>query len=108
MGQELHRTQILLKQAQHAALMELARRERRSLSDLVRAIVQQELERRASIAGETRRRRLAALERIVLHRDEILERREGRPLEVDVAALIDETREERDDELLGRVLQRRR
>jgi len=99
MGQELHRTQILLKQAQHAALTELAKRERRSLSALVRAIVQEELERRASIAEETRRRRLAALERIAAHRSAILERREGRPLDVDVAALIDETREERDDEL---------
>ena len=108
MERQLHRTQILLKPGQHAALTEIARQERRSLSDLVRRIVQQELERRTGAAEEARRRRLAALEGIARHQAAILDRRGGRPLDMDVASIIGEMREERDDEILGRVLRHRR
>jgi hypothetical protein len=36
-------------------------------------------------------------------REEILARRGGQPLEVDVASLIDEMRSERDGEIFGRI-----
>jgi predicted CopG family antitoxin len=42
----MYRTQILLKQEQHKALAEIARREKRSLSDVVRQMLQKQLEER--------------------------------------------------------------
>lgn len=42
----MYRTQILLEPEQHKALAEIARREQRSLSDLVREMLQQQLEER--------------------------------------------------------------
>jgi metal-responsive CopG/Arc/MetJ family transcriptional regulator len=40
----MHRTQILLEQEQHNALTAIAQRENRSLSDLVRDMLQKQLE----------------------------------------------------------------
>jgi predicted DNA-binding protein len=42
----MQRTQILLEPEQHKALVEIARREKRSLSDLVREMVEKQLEER--------------------------------------------------------------
>jgi hypothetical protein len=42
----MHRTQILLDPEQHKALKEIARRERRSLSDVVRTMLQKQIEER--------------------------------------------------------------
>lgn len=40
----MYRAQILLEPEQHAALVEIARRERRSLSDVVRQMLQEQLD----------------------------------------------------------------
>ena len=106
MPQPLHRTQILLESAQHAALTRMARDQGRSLSDLVREIVRRELEHRASAEAAELERRLEGLEGIRQHRGEVLARLGGRPLDLDVAALIRDLREERD--VLGRALGDRR
>jgi len=42
----MYRTQILLEPEQHKALVEIAQREKRSLSDLVREMLQTQLEER--------------------------------------------------------------
>jgi predicted DNA-binding protein len=42
----MHRAQILLEQEQHKALTAIARRENRSLSDVVREMLQKQLEER--------------------------------------------------------------
>ena len=42
----MQRTQILLEPEQHKALAEIARREKRSLSDLVREMLEKQLEER--------------------------------------------------------------
>ena len=42
----MYRTQILLDPELHKALVEIARREKRSLSDVVRAMLQKQLEAR--------------------------------------------------------------
>lgn len=42
----MHRTQIMLEPEQHRALTEIAQKERRSLSDLIREMLQAELEKR--------------------------------------------------------------
>jgi len=57
-------------------------------------------ERRASERVESR---LRALDELDKNRDEILARRGGKPIEFDPAALIDESREDRDDELLSQL-----
>jgi hypothetical protein len=46
----MHRTQILLEPAQHAELTEIADRERRSLSDLVREMLRLQLEARRKLS----------------------------------------------------------
>ena len=45
----MYRTQILLKHEQHKALAEIARREKRSLSDVVREMLQKQLEERKQL-----------------------------------------------------------
>lgn len=103
MAEPLHRTQILLREDQHRALARRAERENISMSELIRSLIDDELRRRASARSERIRRRKAALAGIRKHHDEILASREGRPIEIDPAEWLREIREERDDELLGRL-----
>lgn len=46
----MHRTQILLEPEQHKALTEIARREKRSLSDVVREMLDKQLAEHKKIA----------------------------------------------------------
>lgn len=108
MAERLHRTQILLDPKQHQALARLARNEGRSISDLVREIVQQALAQREQQAQATLQRQLAALQRIREHRNAILARRGGRPLELDAASLIHQVREEQDERNLADLHDHRR
>jgi predicted DNA-binding ribbon-helix-helix protein len=45
----MYRTQILLEPEQHKILTEIARREKRSLSDVIREMVDQQIARRKQI-----------------------------------------------------------
>ena len=99
MTTRMHRTQILLEPEQHQALTEIARREQRSLSDVVREMLQAQLKQRRQDATAVRKQRLEALEQIKSHRQAILDRRGGRPLETDAVELINQIRDERDGEL---------
>jgi len=45
----MYRTQILLEPEQHKALVEIARREKRSLSDVVRQMLDEQLEERKQL-----------------------------------------------------------
>jgi hypothetical protein len=91
MGEQKHRTQILLEPEQRKVLSEIAQQQDRSLSDLMRAIVSQYLEERA---GEAERRRaVQALERLTALRRKI-EQQSGR-YQGDIVA---ETRAERERE----------
>lgn len=101
MGERMYRARILLEPAQQRALAELARREGRSVSDLVREMIQRQLDQRRHEEDAIRRRRLAAVEQIRRHCQAILERRGGAPLDVDVVEMIDRLREERDGQILG-------
>lgn len=99
MTARLQRTQILLEPDQHRVLSELASAEGRSLSDLVRELLAEQLAQRAQDRAALRRRHLAGLEEIRGHREAIRQRRgtaEGLP---DPVSLIDHLREERDAEL---------
>ncbi len=97
MSERKYRAQILLDPEQHRALVEIARREGRSLSDLVREMLWRQLERRGQALSPEVRRRLDALERIRQHRAELLRRRGGKPLQIDVVEMIRQMRGERDE-----------
>ncbi len=86
--QRMHRTQILPEPEQNRALVKLARREGRSLSELLRELVREHLAQRHQAADVIRARHMAALERIRWHRQALLERRCGVPPASDVAALL--------------------
>ena len=96
---KMHRAQILLDPEQHRALAKIAEQEGTSISEIVRTAVDEWLAGRQE--EEVRRKRLADLEIIRAHRQEILDRRSGKPLEIDVAALIEQMRDERAAELLA-------
>jgi predicted CopG family antitoxin len=101
MAERMHRTQILLEPEQHQALIEMARREGRSVSEVVREIIRQRLAEREREIDADVKRRLEALERIRAHRESILARRGGKPLEIDVVEMINQMREERHAENLA-------
>jgi hypothetical protein len=101
MGDRLYRTQVLLESAQHQALAAIARGEGRSLSDVLREMVREQLARRQEAREAELQRDLAVLERIREHRAEILRARGGRPLDIDPVALVNEGRDEREAAILG-------
>ncbi len=98
MSGRLFRAQILLEPEQHRQLADLARRQGKSISEVVREVLAAHLEeqRKARLAAQ-----LAALDRIEQHRNEILARRGGKPLDIDWVELINRMREEQDDHTLG-------
>ena len=95
MSSSLYRAQILLENEQQAQIAELAQRQGRSFSELMREIVQIYLDEQEALS-QTRQ---SAFEQLKAHRDEMLARRNGKVLELDAAIMIDALREERDDEL---------
>ena len=97
MAERMYRTQILLAPEQHQELAAIARREGRSISDLVREMIREQLEQRKQVANADVKRQLGALERIRRRRDEILARRGGKPLEIDVVETIQQLHEEQDE-----------
>jgi hypothetical protein len=98
---KMHRAQILLEPEQHQELAEIAQERGTSISEIVRTAVREWLAERSQ--DEIVRQRLEALKQIEQHRKAILARREGRPLEIDIARTVEQIREERDDELLANV-----
>jgi len=96
-----YRAQILLEPEQHQQLSEIAAREGRSVSDVVREAVAAYVVTRSQ--EDIRKKRLKALDEIKRFRQAVLERRGGKPIEGDVVALIDQMREERDHDLLTRI-----
>jgi predicted CopG family antitoxin len=99
MPNRLRRTEILLDPAQHQELTVIAQLENRSMSEVVREMLHQQLAVRRQNAELAKQRQLAVLDEIDQHRQAILERRGGKPINSDVVALIDQMREERDAEI---------
>ena len=106
MAEKMQRTQILLEREQHEALVELAHKEGRSVSDVVREMLREQLEERRRAEADDLTRYLEALERIKKHREAILARRGGKPFEMDAAEEIHRMREERDEEILRAIADR--
>ena len=68
MNQRFHRAQILLEPRQYQALAELARRESRSISAVVREVLRRHLQEQDAVAQ--RRRELQALDALQTVREE--------------------------------------
>jgi hypothetical protein len=96
------RIHLLLEPEQHQALAQIARREGRSVSELTREIVQEGIDQRQKLNTEEKKRQLQALERGRMVRQAILKERGGEPLNINAAEMIEELREERDDQVFIR------
>ena len=107
MAERMHRTQILLEPAQHAWLVDVAQSEERSVSELIREMVDHQIQDRELEAETTKRRRLAALKRISERREKMLEEMGGQPISGDTAEMINRMREERDAEIFETLTGRR-
>ena len=97
MSKSMYKTQIVLEPEQHKALAEIAEREGRTIADLVREMVGQQLEQRKVAQEADKQRWLAGLEQVREHREAILAERGGKPTELDIVELINEMLEERDE-----------
>jgi len=91
MSETMHRTQLLLEPTQYQALRTLAQQEQRSISDIVRTILDQYLEENDQRTRWIRRTQ--ALQRLSALRARVQER-----TGVYVGDLIAEAREERDED----------
>lgn len=102
MTERLYRTQVLLEPAQHRELAELAHQTGQSISNVVREAVARYLQEEAEKAGQGQE----FFQELRAYRAGILARREGEPVAVDVTALIDEMRQEREEEVLRNAFDR--
>ena len=107
MAERMHRTQILLEPTQHAWLADVARSEERSISDLIREMVNSQIQERERQTETTKKRQLAALERISQRCEKMLEEMGGQPIPVEGTDVIDRIREERSAEIYGTLTGRR-
>ncbi len=92
----LQRVNLMLERRQREALERIARKKGRSVSDLVREYVTQGIENENTPQQE----RLEALENARALTKRVLKRRGGKPVS-DAVEIINQMREERDNELLG-------
>jgi hypothetical protein len=99
----LHRTQILIEPEQHRALTEIARREKRSLSELIRDLVQRELDQRRREEHELWDARIGIIERARERFAGRTTRSGGATPDFDAVAEIAAARAERDERALGVV-----
>jgi hypothetical protein len=93
----------MLEASQRKTLAKIAREEGRSISDVARELLRRGMEARAedpAIVWRERNKVLAEAER---HRQQMLDRRGGQPLELDFDTLIADIREERANELFARL-----
>ncbi len=94
---KLYRTQILLEPEQHQELSAIAKREGRSISELIRDMVQNELEQRKAEQDKAIQRRVEAFERILQRREQMLAERGGEYIDFDFVQALHEAREEQDE-----------
>ena len=95
--QNLQRVNLLLERRQREALERLARQKNRSVSDLVREYIAAGLQEESS----QQRERMLALENARALKQRILKRRKGKHI-TSAIKVVDQMREERVNELLGR------
>jgi hypothetical protein len=97
----MYRAQILLDPQQHQALRELAKRQGRSISSVVREMINDRLVRLKEEQDSQLRHHLAVIDRIRDHKRAVLDKRDSRRLAVDIARIIEENRAERNGSIVG-------
>jgi hypothetical protein len=97
----MHRAQILLDPQQHRALRELAERQGRSISSVVREMINDQLVKLKKEQDGKIRHYLAVIDRIRDHKQAVFDRRDSRAIAVDIAKIIEENRTERN----GRIVE---
>lgn len=97
MAQRVYRAQLLLQPEIHRRLRQIAEQENRSISDVSRELLEEALNRRE----QERSVRLQSLRAAHAVAQRILQEREGRPLVVDIAEVLNQEREKRAHELGG-------
>lgn len=95
MVEHMYRAQILLDPEQHRRLRALAKREKRSISDLTRELLDDALRQRE----QSLQSRLERIQTAGATADRILRERNGEPYGADLSEQLRETREKRSDEL---------
>lgn len=98
---KMHRAQILLDPQQHRVLRDMARRQRRSISSVVRDLISNQLIELKEEQDNQIRHHLAVIDRIEEHKSVVLARRGKRPIAVDIAGIIEGNRDERDGNILN-------
>ena len=98
---KMHRVQIFLDQELFRALAKIARSEGTSNSEIIRIALKEWLT--GCQEQDMLNRRLEDLQVIENHRQEILARRGGEPLDIDVAEVIERMRTERINEITSSV-----
>ena len=98
MADRMHRTQILIEPEQHAQLVNLAKEQERSISDIIREIVGQYLaDRTEDVRWQGR---FTQLKRARELRESIREERGGKPIDLNLVNELNEIRQQRDKDLL--------
>lgn len=95
MAERLYPARILLEPEQHRRIREIARREKRSISEVSRDLLEYALRQREQ-AVEFRLQRVYAAHEVA---ERILQERGGIPVDIDAVALLHEARKERESAL---------
>ncbi len=95
MTERMYRAQILLDPEQHRRLRALAEREKRSISEVTRELLEDALRQR-EVDLQSRLERIHAAGATAEH---ILRERRGEPYQADLPGLLHDAREDRSDEL---------
>jgi Arc/MetJ-type ribon-helix-helix transcriptional regulator len=98
---KMHRVQIFLDNELLRKLAKIARKKGTSISEIIRAAVKEWLT--GCQERDMMNQRLEDLQVIENHRQEILARRGGEPLDIDVAEMIERMRTERINEITSSV-----
>lgn len=96
----MYRAQILLEPYQHRLLCDIASRQGRSISALVRELLHERLTELQEEQRSEAQRYCAALDRIQEHKSALLKRRGGHPLKADINLIMDKSREDRDESII--------
>lgn len=99
----MHRAQILLDPQQHRALREIAKRQGRSISSLVRDMINEQLIRLKEEQDSRIRHYMAVIDTVRDHRQAVLDKRGSRALAVDIANIIQENRTEQNGRIVEAV-----
>ena len=98
---KMHRVKIFLDHKLLSALLKIARKEGASISEIIRTELKEWLTERQE--QDMLNKRLKDLQVIENHRQEILARRGGKPMDFDAAEMIERMRTERNNELMASV-----